>query len=467
MIRAGVVRGVLGAGIAVLGACEEASGPPACAPPAFAHASVAPNPSNVLSGIGLARVEHADSIAMALSRDGTAEILTPAVPARNDTTVIPALALHPSTRYEARLLAFSECGKSYSGRLSLVTGNLPSDLPSFSAVGTDPSPGYVAFAAGSYGLVIDNTGRVVWYHHFPGGPGLNFQPQRNGRYAARPAPAAGKAAAWIEIDPLGIVSPGPGCTGALHARPHDMIAQPDGSYWLLCDQTRTIDLSDAGGSSQSLVSGTGVQHIGAQGQLVFEWYPFDHMPVDLDVLDPADRSAIPINWTHGNALDLDADGNLLVSLRNLSEITKIDTRTGDVIWRMGGKRNQFTFENTPAPAFSRQHGVRSRGGGKLQLLDNLGDPSASRVERYEYDERSRTVRQLSSFASSDGVIARVGGTAQPLPSGRTLVSFGNGGSVEETDASGNVVWRITGNPGYVFRAHRIRSLYRPGAEDPR
>jgi hypothetical protein len=35
--------------------------------------------------------------------------------------------------------------------------------------------------------------------------------------------------------------------------------------------------------------------------------------------------------------------------------------------------------------------------------------------------------------------------------------------VQEYDAVGNVVWEIEGNAGYVFRAERIASLYRPGA----
>jgi len=48
-----------------------------------------------------------------------------------------------------------------------------------------------------------------------------------------------------------------------------------------------------------------------------------------------------------------------------------------------------------------------------------------------------------------------------------LVSFGSGGGVDEYDASGRVVWRLVGNPGYIFRAERIRSLYHPGAGDPR
>jgi hypothetical protein len=47
------------------------------------------------------------------------------------------------------------------------------------------------------------------------------------------------------------------------------------------------------------------------------------------------------------------------------------------------------------------------------------------------------------------------------------VSFGPARRVEEYDASGRVVWRIEGNPGYVFRAQRIRSLYQPGVGLPR
>jgi len=65
------------------------------------------------------------------------------------------------------------------------------------------------------------------------------------------------------------------------------------------------------------------------------------------------------------------------------------------------------------------------------------------------------------------VTATLGGSTQDLPGGRTLVAFGNGGRVEEYDASGAVVWHIEGNPGYIFRAQRIRSLYRAGIGSPR
>jgi hypothetical protein len=58
-------------------------------------------------------------------------------------------------------------------------------------------------------------------------------------------------------------------------------------------------------------------------------------------------------------------------------------------------------------------------------------------------------------------VTQIGGSVQDLPNGRTLVSFGTAGRVEEYDATGRVTWRISGSAGYIFRAQRIRSLYAP------
>jgi hypothetical protein len=174
-----------------------------------------------------------------------------------------------------------------------------------------------------------------------------------------------------------------------------------------------------------------------------------------------------VNWTHGNAIDLDSRGFLLVSFRSLSEVTRIEVATGAVTWRMGGRANQFTFLGTPVPAFTSQHGVRSSGPNRLVLLDNLGETAGSRAERYVVDEVNRVVTLESSFGASIPTVAQLGGTTQSLPGGRLLVSYGNGGRVEEYDAEGRVVWAIEGNSGYIFRAQRISSLYRPGVGDAR
>lgn len=472
MTQPGLRRAVLAVALVLLGACSDGDGalePILCDLPTIASSSAVVNPANVLSSIVSVATVSADSVAVRWGLAGaTLDSVTPAfVPVAN-SVVVPVLGLRPSTSYAAQVVAYNSCGTTSGVTHPVNTGALPSDIPVYTASGADPSPGYVVFAAGTYGLVIDNTGRVVWYHQFPDGPGLNFETQPNGRFAARPPSSSTTAGTgWVELDPLGTVRRTLGCAKGLTARVHDLMAQPDGSYWILCDETRVLDLSSVGGAADARVMGTVVQHVGANNQLLFEWTPFDHFAIDESVIAENQPGTPVLNWTHGNALDIDADGNLLVSFRNLHEVTKINTTTGAVIWRMGGEDNEFTFEPAAGTGFNGQHGVRAIGNSRLVLLDNLGDQTDSRAERYEFDEAQRTVRLTASYASSPAIVGRLGGSTQTLPGGRTLVSFGNGGRVEEYDGSGNVVWRIEGNPGYVFRAQRIRSLYSPGLGDPR
>jgi hypothetical protein len=221
-----------------------------------------------------------------------------------------------------------------------------------------------------------------------------------------------------------------------------------------------MDLTGVGGVASARVTATDVQRVSSDGKLLFEWSPFDHFAIGL--ADPGELVKADVNWTHGNSLDLMPDGNLVVSFRNLSEITKIDTETGAVMWRLGGRANAFSFGGAQPMGFVGQHSVRATAGNAIALLDNLGDATQSRGERYEIDEPSMTARLVGSYGSVPGVTTQIGGSVQDLPNGHTLVSFGTAGRVEEYDAGGRVVWRIERGADYVFHAQRIRSLYAPG-----
>ena len=63
-----------------------------------------------------------------------------------------------------------------------------------------------------------------------------------------------------------------------------------------------------------------------------------------------------IDPVHINSVAIDSDTSILISSRHMDEITKIDRRTGDIIWRLGGKKNDFTFINDTI-GFSHQHSV--------------------------------------------------------------------------------------------------------------
>ena len=463
-MRLRIRRGGITCAILLTIACVDApSGPSLPLPATISATSVATNPDNALSALVSVQVRNADSVAIRFHLSGvpsTGDSVTPAAQTMGDVAAIPVLGLLPLSNYRLRAVAYGAGGSVVGDAIEFTTGGLPSDLPLYTAAGTDALPGYVVFAAGLYGVVIDNTGRVVWYHRFPNGPGLSFMAEPNGRYLARPTtPDPADVEPWIEIDPMGNITRSLRCGLGLQSRPHDLITERDGSYWLMCDEVRTMDLTAVGGIAQARVTGTAVQHISEEGTLLFHWSPFDHFEITDG--QPADRAGPNVNWTHGNALDLDVDGNLIVSFRNLGEITKINVPSGAVMWRLGGKQNQFAFES-PLPVFSGQHSVRAYGAGAIMILDNVGTPNESRAESYIVDEAARTARLAHSYSSVPGVVTLIGGSVQSLPEGRTLVSFGTAGRVEEYDSAGRVTWRIEGNPGYVFRAQRIRSLYAPG-----
>jgi arylsulfotransferase ASST len=457
-------RGIVGLAVLTAACGNEPAAPSRPVAPTINAASVAANSHNALSAIVSVHVRNADSVAVRFHLGdvpSAGDSVTPAVQTVGDSAAIPVLGLLPARRYVLRAIAYSASGIVLGDAIELTTGALPSDLPQYAASGADPSPGYVVFAAQLYGLVIDNTGRVVWYRRFPNGPGLSFMAQPNGHYVARPAtPDPTDVDSWVELDAMGNITRTLGCGLGLQPRPHDLISERDGGYWLMCDEVRTMDLTAAGGVAQARVTGTAVQHVGVGGTLLFHWSPFDHFAITDG--EPTDRTGANVNWTHGNALDFDVDDNLIVSFRNLREVTKIDAASGAVIWRMGGRRNQFTFLDSPVPAFSGQHSARVPGPDALIILDNLGNAGESRAERYAVDQVGRTARLAHSYSSIPGVVTQIGGSVQSLPGGRTLVSFGTAGRVEEYDAAGRMMWGIVGNAGYVFRAQRIRSLYAPG-----
>lgn len=465
-----MIRRALPLTACALAACASDAPGPAVAPvplPAIEAAAIRAGPHNVLSAVVTARVADADSarIRFGLAVAGL-DSVTPAIPFAPDTMVLPLLGLLPDTVYRVQVVAYGPGGLAAGDTLDFRTGPLPIDLPAFSAGGSNPSPGYVVFAAypAPYGVAIDNSGRVVWYRRLEGGLTLNFEVQATGTYATSPTqPAADDPSPWVEYDFLGNEVRRLGCVGGLKSRFHELLAQADGSWWILCDETRVMDLSALGGHPAAEVTGTVVQHVDEAGSLLFQWSAFDHFAIT--DLDSASRAGPSVNWTHGNALAFDSDGGLLVSFRSLNEITRIDPVSGAVRWRLGGLANQFHVIGASAP-FAGQHGVRVSPLGGIVFLDNRGLAGDSRTVRYALDGSALTATELAAYHGTPPVTALLGGSTQPMANGHTLTAYGNGNRVQEYDETGAVVWEIHGNAGYVFRAQRIGSLYRPGAAPP-
>ena len=228
---------------------------------------------------------------------------------------------------------------------------------------------------------------------------------------------------------------------------------------------RTMDVSAMGGASNAQVLGNILQEVDSHGRVLFQWNAFDHLSItDIDPSVPFNRPRI--DWTHANAVDVDADGNYLVSFRHLSEVTKIDARTGAVIWRLGGVRNQFLFIGDTLK-FSLQHGVRRLANGNVILFDNGNghNPQFSRAIEYHLDETNYTATAVWTYRPAPDVFSFALGLAQRLGNGNTLVTFGTPGTVHEVSPTSNLVWTLTVPPGFwIYRAYRIASLYQPALQ---
>lgn len=121
--------------------------------------TVAGNPNNVLSALAVVRVKSADSVVVhyRLTTDA-GDSVTAAMAVVGDSALVPVLGLLPERSYRIRVVAYGAGGTAESEIREFQTGALPADLPRYTASGPDPAAGYVVFAAGRYGLAIDNTG---------------------------------------------------------------------------------------------------------------------------------------------------------------------------------------------------------------------------------------------------------------------------------------------------------------------
>lgn len=448
---------------AVVGGCSDSDTQAPTPPQHYAGASVQDIPENVLAAAVHVRAESYDSAYIEYHNGTGAVVRTPAVDFEGDSVArVPVLGLDTATAYTFRVvLTRAGTADQTVDSLPFTSGSLPTWIPAIGSTGNAAQPGYLALSLPQGGIIVDNTGKVVWYRYIGAGSLSSFQAQPTGAYSL-----IGNGAAKTEfllLNSLGEASGVLSCAGR-PTRFHELLVSADGEAWLLCDETRTMNLTAVGGVAAATVTGTVVQRQSADGTLLWEWSTFDHF--EITDLPLADRTGPLVNFTHGNGLGFDSDSNLILGFRSLNEVTKVDRSTGTIIWRFGGLRNQFTVLNDPKGVFEHQHGVRWAGSGRVQLLDN-GLSAPSRLVRYLLDTAAMTATLEWEFIDAPTTFTAVGGSTQYHLDGHAMVAFGQGGRVIEVDEAGQRTWELTGLDGfYIFRAQRIGSLYAAGRGEP-
>ncbi len=311
-----------------------------------------------------------------------------------------------------------------------------------------PNPGG-AFPATH--LILDGKGQVVYFRKFPAGVvSSDFKIQPNGwmSYSV--------GARFLFMDSTFTVVDSAVAQNGLLPDGHDIQVLPNGNYLILGNENVTMDLSaypyfnpngNSPGSAAATVRSGVVQELDPAKNVVFEWHAADHY--DFADVDPRYLgNPNNVDWTHYNAVELDADGNILVSSRHFNEITKISRADSSVIWRLGGKANQFDFINDSL-AFFGQHDARRIANGHLTLFDNGAGTSPvhpAAAKEYRLDEAAMTAELVWKYVENPQVFSSALGGVQRLDNGNTVINYGLYGNqnvlFNVVDSLGNKVFEV-------------------------
>ena len=89
-----------------------------------------------------------------------------------------------------------------------------------------------------------------------------------------------------------------------------------------------------GGQADAIFLETSIQEFTPNQELIFNWPGLEHLRDGLPYLEIDDPKSGYFRFPHMNAIEVDIDGHFLVSSRLLSEVTKINRQTGEIIWRL-------------------------------------------------------------------------------------------------------------------------------------
>jgi len=328
-------------------------------------------------------------------------------------------------------------------------------------------------AGSSYGaLIVDALGQPVWFKPEAKLTAMNLRVQR---HKGKPV------ITWYEGDVLGgyggdfivadqgyreiaRVKAGHGEHGDLH----EFLLTSRGTALITIYSNIPADLTSVGGPSAGQITEGVIQEIDVPtGKVLAEWRSSKHIGLDESFL-PSVKNGVA-DYFHLNSVGVDTDGHLLVSARHTCAIYKLHRRTGAVLWRLGGKRSDFTI--VAGAEFSFQHDVRRHPDGTLTIFDNnAAAPTAmthARPIRLALDMSAMTARLVAEYQPDNPRVAWAMGNLEQLPDGGAFVGWGTAGAFTEFGPDGTVRFDAALADGSVtYRAFRAPWVGRP-AEPPK
>jgi hypothetical protein len=319
--------------------------------------------------------------------------------------------------------------------------------------------------------ILTDSGQVIWFHPLP--PGETATDFRTQTYQGTPV------LTWFQgrgldgtdyiyndrYQQIAQVKAGNGYFTDFH----EFLITPWNTALILADTLGTANLTSIGGPPDQKVFNGIMQEIDIPtGKVLFQWDSADHVPYR-DSHNPRPASAaMPWDWFHINAVHLDTDGNLLINSRYTWTTYKVNRRTGNLVWELGGR--QSTFRLTAAPGqvldsageiFAFQHDPEAVGNGEYTFFDNESDGSTrllphSRVVTVRLDLATRVATLVKSVTQPEGRTAAAEGNAQTTANGDWFVGWGALPYISEFSPSGQLLFNAAFPAGVSsYRAYRL------------
>jgi hypothetical protein len=341
------------------------------------------------------------------------------------------------------------------------------------------APGYVFLApkmvvAQAGPLIMDNRGEVVWFKPLNTKGVTDFRVQT---YEGKPVLTwwrghvsnMGVGDGWYVIydtsyRPVGEVRPGNGLVGDVH----EFLITPRNTAVFTVYHRLPVDLSAVGGPKEGKVWDGIVQELDIKtGKVLFEWHSYPEVGVK-ESYAPAPKAnagakAPPYDYFHINSIDVEPNGNFLVSARNTHALYEVDRKTKKVLWRLGGKKSSFAMGR--GTKFAWQHDARRRTNGTITLFDNGAAPPVEKFTRIlvlRVDTKAKKVSLVRSYHHPKRLLAPFEGNAQFLSNGNIFVGWGAQPYVSELGANGSLRFdayfghgKPPGQDADTYRAYRF------------
>jgi hypothetical protein len=224
---------------------------------------------------------------------------------------------------------------------------------------------------------------------------------------------------------------------------HEFEITPQGTALITVYDGIDCDLQAMGGPAEGAVADTLMQELDLKTGLVrYEWHSLDHVALSDSYASPRPGSRKePFDFFHINSIDVTRDDSLLIDARNTWAAYDTDPRTGQVRWRLGGKRSSFKLG--PGAVTAYQHDAREQPNGNITFFDNGATPKAhpqSRVIELHLDTTAMTATLVRRDEHDPPLVAGSQGNMQAQPDGDWTVGWGQSPYLSEFGPDGQVLF---------------------------